>query len=132
MIDVLLVEDEATSRQVLEEYLAAGGYRVHSAADGSDALNIARDLEPDLLLCDWLLPGDVSGLDVALSLKARFADMPILFMTGLPVETVRDAIGELRVVDVLAKPISLQHVRDAVERALGCDARRAEPRADDD
>lgn len=121
MTDVLVVEDEATSRRVLEEYLRELGYRVHAAADGIDALQSSREVSPDLLLCDWLLPGEVSGLDVAHSLRARFGDMPILFMTGLPVEAVRDGIGDLRVAGVLAKPVSLAHVRRAIERALaGC------------
>lgn len=115
MISVLVVEDENSSREVLEEYLGYHGYRVRAAADGTEALRAARDLQPDVLLCDWLLPGERSGLDVACALRSRFPRMRILFMTGLPVETVRDAIGDLRIVDVLTKPVSLEDIRRVVE-----------------
>lgn len=128
MTSLLVVEDEASSRQVLVEYLGGQGYRARGAADGVDALELARDLEPDVLLCDWLLPGELSGLDVALTLRARFAHMPIIIMSGLPVEMVREGIGELRVVDVLAKPVSLARVCRAIEQALANSAPRGTPR----
>ena len=67
---VLVVDDEAPQRALLSYNLQAAGFRVLTAGDGEEALLIARETPPDVILLDWMLPR-VSGIEVCRQLKAR-------------------------------------------------------------
>jgi len=66
--DILVVDDDARNRRLLEGYLLTEGYGVRSAADGSEALNLAYEKAPDIVLLDVMMPG-MSGFEVCEKLK---------------------------------------------------------------
>jgi CheY-like chemotaxis protein len=84
MIKILLVEDSKFLRLATERALTRAGYEVSSAADGEDALRVAREKFPDLILLDMLLP-KMSGPDVLKALKedALTRAIPVVVITGL-------------------------------------------------
>jgi len=84
MTKILLVEDSKFLRLTAERALARAGYEVSSAADGEEALRMAREKLPDLILLDMLLP-KISGPDVLLELKKDplTKAIPVVVMTGL-------------------------------------------------
>jgi CheY-like chemotaxis protein len=84
MIRILLVEDSKFLRLATERALARAGYEVSSAIDGEEALLMARQKMPDLILLDMLLP-KMSGPDVlkALKLDPATQPIPVVVMTGL-------------------------------------------------
>jgi CheY-like chemotaxis protein len=84
MIKILLVEDSKFLRLATERALARAGYEVSSAADGEQALHLAREKLPDLMLLDMLLP-KVSGPDVLVALKKdpRTKAIPVVVLTGM-------------------------------------------------
>jgi CheY-like chemotaxis protein len=84
MTKILLVEDSKFVRLTTERALARAGYEVSSAADGEEALRMAREKLPDLILLDMLLP-KVSGPDVLAALKkdALTKAIPVVVITGL-------------------------------------------------
>jgi CheY-like chemotaxis protein len=84
MTKILLVEDSKFLRLTVERALARAGYEMSSAADGEEALRMAREKLPDLILLDMLLP-KMSGPDVLLALKKDPLTMaiPVVVMTGL-------------------------------------------------
>jgi len=84
MTKILLVEDSKFLRLTAERALARAGYEVSSAADGEEALRLAREKLPDLILLDMLLP-KISGPDVLLELKKDplTKAIPVVVMTGL-------------------------------------------------
>jgi|SRR5579863_2413188 len=84
MIKILLVEDSKFLRLATERALTRAGYDVSSAADGDDALLLARQKTPDLILLDMLLP-KMSGPDVLKALKQdpTTKAIPVVVMTGL-------------------------------------------------
>jgi CheY-like chemotaxis protein len=84
MTKILLVEDSKFLRLATERALARAGYEVSSACDGDEALRLAREKLPDLILLDMLLPG-MSGLDVLKMLKkdARTKGIAVVVMTGM-------------------------------------------------
>jgi CheY-like chemotaxis protein len=84
MTKILLVEDSKFLRLATERALARAGYEVSSAADGNEALRVAREKLPDLILLDMLLP-KMSGLDVLKALKkdALTGAIPVVVMTGM-------------------------------------------------
>jgi CheY-like chemotaxis protein len=84
MTKILLVEDSKFLRLATERALAHAGYEVTSAGDGEEALRLAQEKSPDLILLDMLLP-KVSGPEVLRSLKTKpaTAGIPVIVLTGL-------------------------------------------------
>ena len=80
---VLVVDDEPTIRMLVAEVLGDLGYAVHEAGDGATALRIlSSGLEPDLLITDVGLPGQMNGRQVADAALARQPGLKVLFITG--------------------------------------------------
>lgn len=84
MTKILLVEDSKFLRLATERALFRAGYAVRSAVDGEQALGIAREWVPDLILLDMMLP-KMSGLDVMKALKSdsKTAAIPVVIISGL-------------------------------------------------
>jgi CheY-like chemotaxis protein len=84
MIKILLVEDSKFLRLATERALARAGYAVSSVGEGDEALRVAREKMPDLILLDMLLP-KMSGPDVLAALKkdALTRAIPVVVMTGM-------------------------------------------------
>jgi CheY-like chemotaxis protein len=84
MIKILLVEDSKFLRIATERALARAGYQMCSAMDGIEALKLARENHPDLILLDMLLP-KMSGLDVLKALKgdSLTKGIPVIVLTGM-------------------------------------------------
>src|SRR6476469_8157229 len=80
---VLVVEDEAALATMLRYNLEKQGYRVEEAADGQEALTRIAEVQPDLVLLDWMLP-QMSGLEVCRQIRRRAAtrDLPIIMVTA--------------------------------------------------
>jgi signal transduction histidine kinase len=116
---VLVVEDEASVREFLEEVLRGAGWRVTSAATPAEALALAArpSLEMDLLLTDVVMPG-MSGGDLAERLEVLRPGLRVLFVSGYPDEDVtsRGLIAPGR--DVLTKPFTPAELRRRVYRLV--------------
>jgi CheY-like chemotaxis protein len=81
---VLLVDDSKFLRMANEHALSKAGYQVSTAADGEEALRVANDKRPDIILLDMMLP-KISGPEVLKALKANPAtkDIPVIVLTSL-------------------------------------------------
>jgi two-component system, cell cycle response regulator DivK len=82
---VLLVEDYDDSREMYAEFLEMSGFRVAQATDGLEAVRMAQELLPDVILMDFSLPG-VDGREATRRIKAdsRTARIPVVLLTGMP------------------------------------------------
>ena len=125
---ILVVDDEPQIVRVLRGYLEQAGFAVFSAHDGAEALRVARQERPDLVILDLMLPG-MDGLDVARSLRKE-GDIPIIMLTARVDETDRVVGLELGADDYVTKPFSLREViarvRAVLRRAQGGSARGEE------
>jgi DNA-binding response OmpR family regulator len=101
---VLVVEDEPKLRELLRSYFEREGMVVLSTASGSEAIDLARRGQPDLVVLDLGLP-DVPGEDVATEVRT-FADVPILMLTAKASEADRIRGLELGADDYVTKPFS--------------------------
>ncbi|MDX6626028.1 MAG: two-component system, OmpR family, response regulator MprA [Solirubrobacterales bacterium] len=106
---VLVVEDDAPVRRMLERSLAAEGFEVRAAADGGAALAMAEDSAPDLVVLDIAMPG-LSGIDVCRRLREKGLRGGVLMLTA------RDAVED-RVLgldagadDYVVKPFAIEEV----------------------
>jgi two-component system cell cycle sensor histidine kinase/response regulator CckA len=114
---VLLVEDEPMVRTVAERALTRHGYKVISADNGEEALDIlAREEEIALLVSDVVMPGMDGPAMVREARKSR-PQLPILFISGYAEEQLRKSI-DLDKVAFLPKPFSVQELAEAARRAL--------------
>jgi two-component system response regulator MprA len=89
---ILIVEDEERILQFLRRGLAYEGYRVLTAVNGTEGLQVARDNPPDLVILDWMLPEiepGLDGLEVCRRLRAA-SDLPIIMLTAK--ESVSDRV----------------------------------------
>ena len=116
MQEVLIVEDEPLAREATARYLHGRGYAVTSVKNGDEALRAATRNPPDILVCDWQLGAGMDGVAVARVLQDRF-DVPVIFITAHPLETLRAAAGDLRIAGYFHKPVSLPDLADTVEEA---------------
>jgi CheY-like chemotaxis protein len=112
---VLLVDDDAEIADTLERAWA-GRYRVLRVGRGVEALDTTRHTRPDLVLLDVVLP-DLSGYDVLRILQTTpaTASVPVIMLT---VQPERALAANLGAVDVVAKPLDLALLTQAVEHAL--------------
>ncbi len=105
---VLLVEDEASQREVLAYNLEAEGFQVIQASNGEEALMLVNEAPPDLILLDWMMPV-VSGLEVCRRLKMRPATrgIPIIMLSARSEEVDKVRGLETGADDYVIKPYSL-------------------------
>ena len=106
---VLVVEDEAALATMLRYNLEKQGFRVEEAGDGHEALARLGELEPDIVLLDWMLPG-LSGIEVCRQIRRRPAtrDLPVIMVTARTEE--QDAVRGLNTGadDYIAKPFNME------------------------
>ena len=105
---VLVVDDEASVREVLAQYLLLEGYQALTAAEGAEALRLAADQPPDLVVLDLMLPG-VDGLEVCRRLRASSA-VPILMLTARSDELDKIAGFATGADDYVTKPFSPREI----------------------
>ncbi len=84
---VLVVEDDDDARDALALILASQGYELETAGDGVAAIAKARAFHPDVLICDWRLPG-MDGVSVARNIQ-RMGMIPVIFVTAHSVPDLR-------------------------------------------
>jgi two-component system cell cycle sensor histidine kinase/response regulator CckA len=114
---VLLVEDEPMVRSVAERALTRHGYKVMTADNGEDALEILGRVEPiDLLISDVVMPGMDGPTMVREARKSR-PELKILFMSGYAEEQLRKSI-DIENVNFLPKPFSVTELAEAARRAV--------------
>jgi diguanylate cyclase (GGDEF)-like protein/PAS domain S-box-containing protein len=104
---ILLVDDDSTVRFLLGNVLREGGFEVKEAADGAVGIDLAREIAPDLVILDVMMPG-LDGYETCQALRAiaACADVPVLMLTGLDdVHSFRRAF-EAGATDFATKPIS--------------------------
>jgi two-component system response regulator VicR len=114
---ILIVEDERAVARGLEYGLRQEGFETLWAADGRQALDLARSADPQLILLDIRLP-DLSGFDVCRQLRAEGKRQPILMLTARDEETDKVLGLELGADDYVVKPYSLREVISRVRALL--------------
>ncbi len=114
---ILIVEDEAKMRRLLDLNLADEGYTVHAAADAEAGLNIVRQEKIDLVLTDLKLPG-MDGLEFLQMVKRTNATIPVVVMTAYgTVETAVEAM-KAGAADYVLKPFPLEEIKLVIRKEL--------------
>ena len=116
---VLVADDDPQFRRLVVRILATDELRVETAKDGEEALQKAREVHPDLLLLDIIMP-KLDGRDVLARLKSdpMTADIPVIFLTGRGGQQNRLLGLELGAENYIEKPVTPQWLRLKVKRFL--------------
>jgi two-component system, OmpR family, response regulator MprA len=113
---ILIIEDDEAILKVLRRVLTYEGYQVDTAIEGQSGLNMVRDVIPDLVVLDWMLPG-MDGLEVCRRLRTT-GSIPILMLTAK--DTIQDRVQGLDAGadDYLVKPFELDELLARIRALL--------------
>jgi PAS domain S-box-containing protein len=123
---ILLVEDNAVNQKVALGMLRKLGYTAQPAGDGHEALNLMAEQDYDLVFMDIQLPG-MGGMEATRKIRDGEAgghdpDVPIIAMTAHATRQDRQACLDAGMNDYVAKPISSERIREAMDRVLGTES----------
>ncbi|THF83450.1 response regulator [Cohnella fermenti] len=117
---LLIVDDETRTRELLRTYIpweTVGIDEVETARNGLQALEIARERKPDIILCDIRMP-KMGGIEFATEYRKSDPDCLILFLSGFSDKEYLKSAIHLKAFTYIEKPVNLNEVRDAVESAI--------------
>ncbi len=117
---VLIVEDNELNMKLFRDLLEAHGYATVQTREGLQALDLAREHRPDLILMDIQLP-EVSGLEITKWLKddEELKSIPVIAVTAFAMKGDEQKIREGGCEAYIAKPISVAHFVEMVQRFIG-------------
>jgi DNA-binding NtrC family response regulator len=117
-VRILIVDDDAGQRSLLDSFLRGQGFETVLAASGEQALEILRTDKFNMMISDVRMPG-ISGLETLRRARKEHANLPVLLVTAFT--DIRDAVGAMRdgAVNYLSKPIDLDELLASVQQATG-------------
>src|SRR5712664_1503817 len=115
---ILIVDDDAGQRSLLDSFLRSQGFDTVPVASGERALELLRSEEINMMISDVRMPG-ISGLETLRRARQQHAVLPVLLVTAYA--DIREAVGAMRdgAVNYLAKPIDLDELLASVQQAAG-------------
>lgn len=114
---VLVVDDDRKTVELARLYLEKNGYKVLMASTGTDALDVARNKQPDLIVLDLMLPG-LDGLDICRILRSEGNKVPIIMLTARTLDDDKLAALDLGADDYVTKPFSPRELVARVRAVL--------------
>lgn len=117
---ILIVEDNELNMKLFHDLLEVHGYSTLQTKDGREALDLAREHHPDLILMDIQLP-EVSGLEVTKWIKAddELKDIPVIAVTAFAMKGDEEKIRSGGCEAYIAKPISVNSFLETIQTVLG-------------
>lgn len=117
MKKILVVDDEPSIVTLIKYNLEQAGFEVETAYDGEEALRMAEETKPDLMILDWMLP-KFDGMEVCKDLRQRRVTIPILMLTAKDEEFDKVLGLELGADDYMTKPFSPRELIARVKAIL--------------
>ncbi|HOF06315.1 MAG TPA: response regulator [Syntrophales bacterium] len=113
MKKILCVDDEPINLMIIEVNLMAQGYEVYKAEDGLTAIRMVRDIKPQLVLLDIMMPG-LNGIDTLKEIKKIDPDLPVIMVTGVTDEETAKSAVEQGAYDYVTKPIDFEYLNTTI------------------
>lgn len=117
---VLIVEDQADIRKLIRMTLEFENFDIHEAEDGVSGLSKARDIKPDVVLLDVMMPGALDGLQVCQAIRREpgLAQVKVILLTARGQARDREAGHAVGADEYLVKPFSPLQLIDTIEALL--------------
>lgn len=116
-MDILVVEDEKDIADVVRDVISRQGHSVHWTASGTEAMNILRKRDFDLIILDWMLPG-LSGVDVCKNYRLQGGQGHVLMLTARTAVDEKTLALDVGADDYLCKPFDLKELLSRVKALL--------------
>lgn len=117
MAHLLFVDDDANQRDLHRQIFEIFGYQVTTAGSAHDALHVMEQVPFDLIITDWNMP-DQSGIDLAMSIRTRWPQPPIILLTGYAVEDAERQAAGSGISQVVGKPIGPEELERVIKTCL--------------
>jgi two-component system, sensor histidine kinase ChiS len=115
-MNILIIEDDKVSLKMLQHSIDNLGHTVHTAENSEAAISLLSTEKIDLILSDIMMPG-ISGLSLVSVLRTvQLCKLPIIMMSVLHNQALLDAAFEAGANDFLVKPISIELLKDKLEK----------------
>jgi CheY-like chemotaxis protein len=115
MAKVLVIDDDLSARHAMTTMLKQVGHEPHASGDPAEAINTALSFKPEVLVADWILKPDYTGLEVAETLRAAHPNLGLVFITGVSPEEVEEKAEHLKPFRVVSKPCEFFRLFEAVQ-----------------
>jgi len=113
MKKILCVDDEPINLMIIEVNLMAEGYEVYKAADGTEAIQMFKEIKPQMVLLDIMMPG-ISGIDTLKELKRIDPSIPVIMVSGVTDEETAKSALECGANDYVTKPIDFDYLNTTI------------------
>lgn len=122
---VLLADDDAHITFIVARKLDTAGFTVFVASDGEEALGMAQEVSPDIIVTDLQMP-HMSGMEFCKALKTdtKTADIPVIMLTARGYVLDDEEIAQTSIRKMMSKPFSAREVLSEICTILGCDVER--------
>jgi two-component system, OmpR family, response regulator VicR len=117
MKKILICEDEKEVQNLLKTILLKNKYKVHTAADGKEAIEQAREIKPDLILLDIRMP-KLDGLEVAKEIRKFNTKVGIVFITGFQSPELSKEASKYNISGYIVKPSPTKEILQTIKGAL--------------
>ena len=117
---ILVIEDEHSLCELLQDELSSSGYKVHTAANGLEGLAKLQEIQPDLIICDRAMPS-MTGYELLERLRnvyPQYGNVPFIFLTALTDQTDKQAVNHLKPTAYLEKPLDFDRLLETIKRSL--------------
>jgi len=114
---ILVIDDEAIIRDLLQEFLSDLGYQVLLAEDGTKGIKLGTDNQISLALVDLKLP-DIDGIQVIKKIREKNPHLKFILLTGFPTPPVKMEAHQLGASGFLTKPFQLPELQSLIQKAL--------------
>jgi DNA-binding response OmpR family regulator len=118
MPKILLIEDDEVMAAAIHDSLCVQNHEVEMLTSGEDGLDRLRFYEYDLIICDWGLPGEVSGIDICKAFRTRGGTTPVLMLTGKSSVDEKEHGLDAGADDYLTKPFHIKELNARVRALL--------------
>jgi CheY-like chemotaxis protein len=114
---ILIVDDDQSLRKLMHETLEAIGYMAVSASDGVDAIKLVKTEQIDLVIADISMP-EMDGLQLLQQVKEYNPKIPVLLITGVNMNNIKDRVYQYGADAFLDKPFRISKIEEMLERLL--------------
>jgi DNA-binding NtrC family response regulator len=124
---VLIVEDDPDAREVLRAWAESQGCQVRTACSANQALECSVTFVPELVVADYLLEGELTGVDLIAQLRARGGKARCVLVTGLLHKALLESLTRIHGVPILAKPFDLSRLTELLSKTRSLSRGSREP-----
>lgn len=118
MAKVLIVDQELSYCRSIAQQLMDEGHTIEFATTAPKAIELASEFLPDVLVADWIVHGEIGILNLSTEIRKINPNLRTVLMTGFPEGTIKLALDEAHVDQLLTKPFTLEELSQAVSFAI--------------